>query len=141
MRLIELLYVSRATLAPGSERAQLDRILEVARVRNLALGVTGALVPIDDCFAQVLEGQVEAVNQLMVAILRDTRHADVRIVRVNDIAARRFPTWSMAELAPSAAASTLVAAIGRPDPDRPLGDAADALIEWMAQQAGSARLA
>ena len=137
--MIELLYISRAALAPGSERAQLDRILEVAHVRNLALGVTGALVPVGGWFAQVLEGSEIAVNQLMVAILRDTRHADIRIVRVNEIAARRFPSWSMAELAADPAVLELIAALGGPEGSE-LPDAAGALVDWMAERAGSARL-
>lgn len=138
--MIELLYVSRAALTPGSERAQLDRILAVARVRNLALGVTGALVPLDDMFAQVLEGTEIAVNQLMVAILRDTRHSDVRIVRVNEIQSRRFPTWTMAEVPPHPAASALVAALEQPARGQSSAEAAETLVRWMAEQAGSARL-
>jgi hypothetical protein len=136
--LIEVLYVSRATLARESERAEIARILEVARIRNLALGVTGALICVDGRFAQLLEGPVEAVNQLMVAILRDTRHAEVRIVRMNAIAERRFASWSMAEIAPDRAASGLLAALAA---EHAPPDAADALIRLMAERAGSARLA
>lgn len=138
--MIELLYISRAALSPGSERTQLESILSVARVRNLALGVTGALVPLEDMFAQVLEGTEIAVNQLMVAILRDTRHADIRIVRVNEIQARRFATWTMAEIPPLPAAVALVAALERPEPGVSSAEAAETLVRWMAEQAGSARL-
>jgi hypothetical protein len=135
--LIEVLYVSRAALAQGDERAQLDRILEVARVRNLALGVTGALLYMHGRFAQLLEGSSEAVNQLMVAILRDIRHADVRIVRMNETSDRRFATWSMAEIAPDLHVGTLLETLGA---EHPPADAADALIRFMAERAGSARL-
>jgi len=136
--LIELLYVSRATFAPGRERAEVDRILDVARIRNLALGVTGGLVCMNGHFAQVLEGRNDAVNQLMVAILRDTRHGEVRIVRVADIAERRFPAWSMAEVAPDPALGSLLAALSEGDG---ADNEAEALIRFLAERAGSARLA
>jgi hypothetical protein len=138
--LIELLYVSEALLPPHAQRVQFDRILSVARVRNLALGVTGALICMDGLFAQVLEGREEAVNQLMVAILRDSRHAEVRIVRVSEIADRRFANWSMAEIAPDPAAAGLLAALNRPERVAPNADTAEALIRLMAAHAGSARL-
>lgn len=138
--MIELLYVSRAGLAPGGERAQVERILEVARPRNLALGVTGALICMNGLFAQVLEGRRDDVNHLMVAILRDTRHADVRIVWVADIAQRRFATWSMAEVPSDPAAAALLDTLARPHPGGPPGEAAEALIRFMAGRAGSARL-
>lgn len=138
--MIELLYISRATFPPGSERAQTDRILAIARVRNLALGVTGALVPIDGRFAQVLEGTEIAVNQLMVAILRDARHADIRIVRVNAIETRRFANWSMAEIAPEPMAHALLEALDQPHAEAVPADAAEALVSWLAARAGSARL-
>jgi hypothetical protein len=85
----------------------------------------------------VLKGPLEAVNQLMVAILRDTRHADVRIVRMNEIAERRFATWSMAEIAPDLHLGALLDTLGA---DHPHTEAGEALIRFMAERAGSARL-
>jgi hypothetical protein len=136
--LIEVLYVSRATLTPDNGRAEVARILEVARVRNMALGVTGALISVEGRFAQLLEGSADAVNQLMVAILRDTRHADVRIVRMNETDERRFATWSMAEIAPDRTAAELLTELFT---DQPPPEAADALVRLMAERAGSARFA
>lgn len=138
--LFELFYVSRSTLTPDDERAQIEHILAVARVRNLALGVTGALLHMNGRFAQVLEGPAAAVNQLTVAILRDARHADIRIVRVADIAERRFAAWSMAEIAPDRVVAEVMEALATPQADRSPGESADALIRYMATRSGSARI-
>ena len=138
--MIELLYVSRAALVPGDEGLQLAQILEVARPRNMALGVTGALIQVGGLFAQLLEGRPESVNQLMVAILRDRRHGEVRIVRVADISERRFATWSMAEIPPDPAMAELMKVLAHPEGEQMPADAAESLIRLMAEKAGSARL-
>jgi hypothetical protein len=94
--MISLLYVSRAAFASGSADGNVAAILSAARERNAAVNVTGALLYLGGFFAQVLEGEPGDVNQLMIDILRDERHADVRIIEVGPIGERRFSNWSMA---------------------------------------------
>ena len=96
-----LLYVSRATLPARSHCEEVAEILETARPRNQALGVTGALIFTRDNFAQLLEGSGDAIEQLMADIEQDPRHADVRIVRRQKNVSRRFSRWSMAYGGPS----------------------------------------
>ena len=97
--LVSLLYVSIA--APRLAKANLTEIVEVARSRNAALDVSGALVFTGDHFAQVLEGPEEAIDQLMGSILRDPRHSAVNVVERPQIEERRFARWSLAYSGPS----------------------------------------
>ena len=61
-----------------------------------APGVTGALLFNEDLFAQVLEGPLEAVEQIFEQIQRDQRHSDVTILESGPAVERDFPEWSMA---------------------------------------------
>jgi Sensors of blue-light using FAD len=56
--------------------------------------VTGALIH-DHCWlAQVLEGPEDRVSATFERILRDARHTDVRLVKLQVVPARRFgPSW------------------------------------------------
>lgn len=96
-----LLYVSTSLLSPAEEQPALDDIIAVARSRNTDLGVTGALVFTRKHFAQNLEGDAAAVDELMASIRRDPRHNNVNIVERAEIADRRFASWSMAYAGPS----------------------------------------
>lgn len=91
-----LLYVSRSTLQTGTDALEIEDILATARSRNQALDVTGALIYTNDNFAQLLEGPPDAIEQLMIGIQQDPRHTDVRTVREEKDAFRRFKGWHMA---------------------------------------------
>ncbi len=54
--LLRVVYVSRSLLPETAAEAELERILARARRGNAALGITGALLFSEDCFAQALEG-------------------------------------------------------------------------------------
>jgi hypothetical protein len=135
--MISLFYVSRSAVPPDQEAEQLAGIGAVAQRRNLAFGVTGALVLVDRIFAQVLEGPEAEVNQLMVSILRDRRHSDVRIIEMAPIDERRFATWSMAFVPPSAATGRLLRALADPRTDLRAGSPVAELLDLMAAGAGS----
>lgn len=96
-----LLYVSSSLLSAADEAREIDSIVSVARARNASLDVTGALVFARAHFAQVLEGERAAVEELMVSIRRDPRHERVNVVDVAAIPERRFAEWSMAYAGPS----------------------------------------
>ncbi|HZG10124.1 MAG TPA: BLUF domain-containing protein [Allosphingosinicella sp.] len=95
------LYVSRSKLELAQSHEAVEAIVQVAQVRNAALGVTGALISTGSCFAQILEGAPAAVDQVMASICRDGRHFDVRVVSVLSIRRRRFGEWWMAYSGPS----------------------------------------
>ena len=65
------------------------------RRNNPKLGITGMLCMSDDVFIQVLEGGRDAVGDLYNAIVRDGRHATVRMLVYQEITERRFGQWTM----------------------------------------------
>ncbi len=99
--MLALLYVSRSTMAPETAAAAVADIIAVSRDRNPARGLTGALLFTGQHFAQVLEGPVAAVDQLMATVAADPRHDDLVVVDRRPIAQRRFGRWSMAYYGPS----------------------------------------
>ena len=94
--LVRLLYASRAT-APLTQPV-VDSILDQSRRRNPSLGVTGVLCFSDEVFIQILEGGREEVCELYNAIVRDARHAKVRLLVYEEIAERRFGGWTMGQV-------------------------------------------
>ncbi len=74
----------------------LEEILEQARRSNAKKNITGALVYVDGVFLQILEGDREAVRELMEKISRDVRHETVTILKHGEIPAAVFSNWKMA---------------------------------------------
>ena len=70
-------------------------IEEQSRDYNRCLEVTGILVASQSEFLQVLEGRIEAVNQVYNKILRDKRHVDVTLLSYDLVEGRAFEDWSM----------------------------------------------
>ena len=91
--LVRLLYASRAT-APLTTPV-VDAILAQSRAHNPRLGITGMLCYSEDLFLQVLEGGRDEVCELYNTIVRDERHSQVRILCYEEIAERRFGSWTM----------------------------------------------
>jgi hypothetical protein len=93
-----LVYYSR-NLIPGSADTiaeQINQILAVSRRNSAACGVTGALMFNGGCFAQILEGTREAIEQTFERIQRDHRHGGLAVLEYDKIDGRSFPSWSMA---------------------------------------------
>ena len=123
-----LIYSSEAT--GEMARADLEQMLEESRIRNARRDITGVLVFVDGVFLQVLEGERDDVEDLMVSIRRDPRHRDLKVFHEEEIDQRVFPTWRMAYLSPraedvsawagleGAASVESVLATLRSDPDR-----------------------
>lgn len=93
---LQLAYASR-NLVPGEHMQQeIESILALSRARNVAWGVTGALLFSVDSFVQVLEGPGHAVETLFEKIQLDPRHADVVVLHASSVQERAFARWSMA---------------------------------------------
>ncbi len=93
MALSQLIYLSHAT-----EKLSLRdtmSIVDVASENNAAAGITGLLCYGGGYFLQVLEGEGDVVSRTFCRIMRDPRHADVRLVHFSVIGVRRFDDWSM----------------------------------------------
>lgn len=98
MYLFRLIYYSKnAITASGdpNQRAELKNILASAQKRNVASGITGALLFNQTYFAQVLEGDRKAVTETFCRIAQDPRHSDHVILEARPISSRRFADWSM----------------------------------------------
>jgi hypothetical protein len=93
---VQLVYVSCA--ASGLTPDDLEAIAAVSRARNAAAGLTGLLLHQGGSFYGVLEGPRTRVFQRMEAIITDRRHAGLRILREEPVAARRFASWSFGTL-------------------------------------------
>lgn len=92
---ISLTYVSKSRLA-SEDAEEVDAIVEASRKNNARVGITGALLFTGRDFAQTLEGDRQAVLDLMERIKRDPRHDQVEIVHQSDNPVRSFANWSMA---------------------------------------------
>lgn len=94
--LVRCLYASRA--AAGTSAAMLDDILAQSRRNNPSQGITGMLCVSGDVFIQVLEGGRDEVCELYNAIVRDPRHANVRLLTYDEIPQRQFGAWTMGQV-------------------------------------------
>ena len=96
MSLSRLVYYSRNLIPEGSDmHAEVEGILAASRRNNAAVGVTGALMFNAGCFAQVLEGNRDAVEATFERIQQDERHGDVSVLAFDEVADRAFGEWSM----------------------------------------------
>ncbi len=91
--LVRCVYASRA--ATDLSPAMIEDILERSRVNNPARGITGILCHSGDVFIQVLEGGRDEVCELYNSIVRDQRHANVRLLAFEEIRERKFSNWTM----------------------------------------------
>jgi hypothetical protein len=93
IRVRRVIYISRSRV--GSDHAELDAIVARSTSLNEAAGITGMLWSNDACFAQVLEGEHDAVGETMDRIRADPRHFDIDIVSDRTILHRVFGEWGM----------------------------------------------
>ncbi len=136
--LFRIVYCSRATLGTDSGPS-LERILAAARRNNARDGLTGALLALDGSFAQVLEGEFDAVQRTFERIQADERHEDVILLQAHVAGARLFGGWTMGLASPddpAAAHELLRAAVAESGGDsaRRLVQLLDSLVrreEWM----------
>ena len=93
MKLRQIVYTSQSNM-PADKRSLLD-LLHDARDFNSADNITGILIHSRNYFIQVIEGEPEAIADLVSRLFNDTRHKDIRIVSDTTIQQRLFPQWSM----------------------------------------------
>jgi len=120
--LFRLVYCSRNMIPAqqGDPAAEVGQILDASRSNNARDGVTGALLYSDGCFAQVLEGGLDAVQRTFERIQCDKRYGDVIVLQAGQADGRLFGMWNMAlaETAdPAKASATLSRALAQSDTD------------------------
>jgi Sensors of blue-light using FAD len=90
----QIIYSSEA--ATPMQTDDLEELLDHARRRNAANGITGALVYAEGVFLQILEGDKVQVQDLMAKIRWDVRHESVIVLREGEVRAAIFGNWKMA---------------------------------------------
>jgi hypothetical protein len=73
----------------------LDELGRLAAARNDELGVSGYLYFETGRFFQYIEGEHDAVTELMARIELDPRHEVMHVVYDDRLQQRRFPGWGM----------------------------------------------
>nr|WP_298411363.1 BLUF domain-containing protein [uncultured Halomonas sp.] len=96
--LYRLVYLSRNTITGDDDRLQdeIRGILDVSQRNNRQAGVTGALMFNTGCFAQVLEGPHNRIQDTFERIQCDPRHSHVSVLAFDRVEARYFSDWDMA---------------------------------------------
>jgi hypothetical protein len=90
-----LIYASVA--AQNFEASQLAELLQKARAANERCDLTGMLLHVDSdgSFFQAIEGEPEAIEQLLEKLRRDKRHSHLTTIIREPIAKRSFKEWTM----------------------------------------------
>ncbi len=88
-------YISRSTSPEDSIDDVLRNIVETAKIRNKARGITGVLFYVDQRFVQFIEGENEQLKILLQEIYTDSRHKDVLVIIDEPVYEREFKDWNM----------------------------------------------
>jgi predicted sulfurtransferase len=91
--LISVSYISKATQDMGV--LALMRLTDQAAQLNQKLGLSGVLFYENQYFGQILEGPRAEVIKVWEKIQKDSRHQQVRLLKMEEIKERSFPAWSM----------------------------------------------
>ncbi len=107
-------YCSRA--AESVDDGEVDRIIESAQRRNLALGITGVLVFGSGIFFQWIEGPAAHVEKLIASLHGDPRHHDmVALDRSVEKRERLYSNWEMERVEADDIRAVLHDALGSTD--------------------------
>lgn len=88
-------YIYNSAAATDFSQDDLLELLEWSRNSNAARDITGILLFVDQCFFQVLEGPLEAVEALADNIRSDNRHTNMTTIIREPVARRSFSAWTM----------------------------------------------
>jgi len=130
-------YYSRNHVAEDADRFsdEVDSILAASRHNNVRDGITGALMFNSGCFAQVLEGPLDKVEDAFERIQQDERHGEVSLLGLEAVDERSFPNWAMGFVGISDEMRTRFADVGTAsgfDPSRMSGNELHAILRDLA---------
>ncbi|MFM6929318.1 MAG: BLUF domain-containing protein [Bdellovibrio sp.] len=91
-----LVYISHA--ADDLSYSDIRNILDVSRMHNAEVGITGILILRDGYFLQVLEGDEAQIKSLVSRIDEDDRNHSLKVIIEDHSEKRLFSEWSMAFL-------------------------------------------
>ena len=93
LNLNHLIYTSVAN--KDFSQSELIDLLNIARANNSKKNISGILLYVNKNFFQVIEGELEALQQLFSIIKKDPRHGNVTKIICESIVKRNFNEWSM----------------------------------------------
>ncbi|MBQ0787629.1 MAG: BLUF domain-containing protein [Oceanihabitans sp.] len=93
MKLHRLVYTSQATIL-FNKRDLLD-LLHESRGYNMVDSISGVLMHKKGFFLQVIEGEPEAIDNLISRLKKDSRHSNIKILYESPIEKRLFQNWAM----------------------------------------------
>ncbi|WP_298494546.1 BLUF domain-containing protein [uncultured Algibacter sp.] len=93
MTLRRLIYSSQA-VEQFTKRQLLD-LLHDSRGFNTIDNISGVLMHKNGYFLQIIEGQPEMIDDLLVRLRKDTRHKDLKIIHDSTVKERLFTNWAM----------------------------------------------
>ena len=93
MRLRRIAYTSKAK-EPFSKRNLLD-LMHESRTYNTLDDISGVLIYRQHHFLQIIEGEPEAIKDLLARLLLDPRHSEIKIIHNCAADSRLFPNWVM----------------------------------------------
>ena len=128
-----LLYVSKNLITgePSTLVDEINKILRTAQTANSAMGVTGLLIFNKGYFAQVLEGNCQAVEEIFERIQNDNRHADIVVLEFKPTSELLFADWSMGFVGSDVATAAAFEDFQIDGDETVIGSAAEALLDTM----------
>ena len=94
-----LIYFSAFSLSfpvtDQGEAEEIKRIVDSSKRNNGKLNITGLLLVHQRWFLQVLEGTLQAVDEIYDRIRGDARNEDVTLIHLGPVSECAFPDWSM----------------------------------------------
>ena len=92
-------FIYSSTAEIGFSSTELEILLNRSASKNAEVGITGCLFFRDGTFLQYVEGEPEAIDQLMQNLQKDHRH-QINFTHITNIDHRRFPDWHMQWVTP-----------------------------------------
>ena len=90
-----IVYTSKYTGRKEDIDRVLDDIIKKSKINNPEHEITGLLFYHNQRFIQVLEGERDALEELMSIIEQDKRHKDIERILDQSIKKRGFMDWNM----------------------------------------------
>lgn len=90
-----LVYASTSTAKPADLRADLTHIVTEAQHFNAHYNLCGVLYYGNGYFFQCVEGSRADVANLYEKLLKDNRHKDINLLKLEDVATPCFKDWKM----------------------------------------------
>ena len=90
-----IVYVSEYTKSDESINQDLNDITKIAKETNPTLGITGLIFYHKRKFLQIIEGEKESLEKLMVSIEKDPRHRNIERIIDEKAIRRSYEDWNM----------------------------------------------